>query len=138
MAKRHHPNEMTRQRVERLAADGGTHVMIAAQLEISVDTLTRHYAPVLFKAKAAAIMAVGRSVYQRAIAGDNAAAFFYLKCQGGWRESSRVELTFSPEPAQSGVMLIPTCDPHEWERIVAVQQAKLLERRPGREVAGES
>lgn len=45
----------------------------------------------LKKGKAKAVAGIGRGVLARALAGDNSASFFYLKCQGGWSEKIQIE-----------------------------------------------
>jgi hypothetical protein len=49
------------------------------------------------KGKANAIANVAKGLLQRAIAGDNTAAIFYLKTQAQWNE--RVELAVTERPA---------------------------------------
>lgn len=43
------------------------------------------------RGKAKAIAHVANSLLQKARSGDNAAMFFFLKTQGGWRETARIE-----------------------------------------------
>jgi len=47
------------------------------------------------KGRAKAIGSVSKSLLQKAIAGDNTAAIFYLKTQAGWKETSVVDNTSS-------------------------------------------
>lgn len=48
----------------------------------------------LKKGKAKAVAKIGQGVMSRALNGDNASAFFYLKCQGGWSEKIQIEGDF--------------------------------------------
>jgi len=43
------------------------------------------------KGKAKAIGSVSKGLLQKAIAGDNAAAIFYLKTQAGWKETQHIQ-----------------------------------------------
>ena len=45
------------------------------------------------RGKAKAIGAVAKGLLQQALAGDKAAAMFYLKTQAGWRETNIQEIT---------------------------------------------
>ena len=47
------------------------------------------------KGKAKAIGSVSKGLLQKAMAGDNTAAIFYLKTQAGWKETSVVDNTSS-------------------------------------------
>lgn len=75
----------------RILAKVLSHEMIAEQLGISVDTLTRYYGAELRAGKREAIAAVGAMVLRKALAGDKTMAIFYLRTQGKW--NTRVELT---------------------------------------------
>ena len=44
------------------------------------------------RGKARAIGAIGQSLLTKARAGDTASMIFYLKTQGGWRETAQIEL----------------------------------------------
>lgn len=55
------------------------------------------------RGKALAIAKVGQGVLQKAIAGDAASSFFYLKTQAGWRETNNLnhvseDGTMAPKP----------------------------------------
>jgi len=45
------------------------------------------------KGRAKAIASISQGVVKRAMDGDNACAFFYLKTQAGWKETQVVELS---------------------------------------------
>ena len=65
--------------------------MIAEALDISIDTLRRHFRHELQEGKREAVAAVGGKLLAKALAGHPASMIFYLKTQGKW--SSRIELT---------------------------------------------
>lgn len=66
--------------------------MIAQVLGIAPRTLRKHYAVELENGREIALAAVVNVAYKLAVSGNcPAATFFYLKTQGGWRETDRVE-----------------------------------------------
>lgn len=83
----HVPTDRTRHLVETWAMVGTPHHVIASQLDISVDTLTRRYKPELTEAQQRGLANVAATLYSKAMAGDVAALIFYLKSKGrllGW------------------------------------------------------
>lgn len=82
----HEPTEVTRTLVRELKAAGCTHVYIARRLGICDDLLGKHYAAEIEDAMQGAVAELARSIYARGLGGDNACAFFWLKCRAGWRE----------------------------------------------------
>ena len=50
------------------------------------------------KGKARAIGSIAQTLIQKARGGDTASMIFYLKTQGGWRETVAVEQLAEPEP----------------------------------------
>ena len=93
------PHEKTKENSDvarRLAALGCPFEDIAKKLQISSDTLTRHYKDELDAGRIDANSAVAGSLYRKAINGDTAAAIFWLKTRGGkgvWKETDRLEVT---------------------------------------------
>ena len=87
------PTDAERQEVTTMTIGGLTQIQIAECLRdgIDVKTLRKHFREELDIAKAKAIANLGASCYKRAMAGDNASTFFYLKTQGGWKEKSEIE-----------------------------------------------
>lgn len=85
--------------VSRLASYGLTQEQIADFFGLSESKLRRQFMddPVLYdaykKGRAEALSKVAQTVYEKAIGGNVACAFFYLKTQAGWRETERVEMT---------------------------------------------
>jgi hypothetical protein len=91
----HEPTEKTRLLVTELTAFGITQEKVAHRLDISVDTLARHYRSELNNAKTNAVHQVATGLFDKAINGDIAAQMFYLKTQGRWREKDPEEDTAS-------------------------------------------
>lgn len=60
--------------------------MIAAALDLSVDTLQRHYRKELDAGRREAVAAVGAKLLSRALAGHPACMIYYLKTQGKWTQ----------------------------------------------------
>lgn len=91
--KQHIPTEEQREEVERMKAIGMTNEEIAYVLKLTEKTLKKHYEDQLQYGKAKIKAKISGGVIKRAIAGDNACAFFYLKTQEGWREKHEIEQT---------------------------------------------
>ena len=92
----HLPTSETRRQVEALASCGTQYELIARVLDISVPTLTKHYADVLEVAAAKANAMIAQSLYRRALSNDKgaiAAAIFWLKSRAGWRDHGPVDET---------------------------------------------
>lgn len=82
-------------RIERLAALGMTQADAGYILSISADTIQRHYAEAWNKGKAKAKANIAGKLYEKAMAGDSASIFFWLKTQAGWREVQKIDMTSS-------------------------------------------
>lgn len=92
----HSPTPETRRQVEALASSGTQYELIARVVDISVPTLTKHYADVLEVAAAKANAMIAQSLYRRALSNDKgavAAAIFWLKSRAGWRDHGPVDDT---------------------------------------------
>ena len=89
------PTDVERSQVKTMVISGITQEMIAACMNggegIDVKTLRKYYKPELDTAKAIAVANMGRKLYERGIKGSTTDAIFYLKTQGGWKETSVVE-----------------------------------------------
>jgi len=89
-------DDMIRQ-LETLAAYGLTQGQIALVLGMAKPTLENKLRdnPVAKlswqRGKAKGIANVAKTVYNAAMNGDKASAFFYLKTQAGWRETQSIE-----------------------------------------------
>lgn len=86
----HQPTEETRNLVKTWARVGTTQLVIARELGISEDTLSKYYACELADASARGVATVASSLYAKAIAGDTTAMIFFLKTRGRWREKDDV------------------------------------------------
>jgi hypothetical protein len=80
------PTDEVRAKVRLWAAVGTTQEVIASELGISVDTLTRYYRAELDEASARGVANVAANLYTKAMAGDVTSMIFYLKTRGRWRE----------------------------------------------------
>ncbi len=89
------PTETERKQVEALSGYGLPLDQIAVLVRkgISVDTLTTHFAEELISGKAKANAGVGRTLHQKAMAGDTTAAIWWSKTQMRWSETQKFEHT---------------------------------------------
>lgn len=87
----HIPTEETRKLVRSLSAVGIRYVDIASKLEISDDTLVKHYKKDLEDGRIDANASIGQTLFQQAKNGNTAAAIFWLKTRAGWKETNAVE-----------------------------------------------
>ena len=90
------PTAAHRAQVLVSAGVGSPHWLIASNLGISEDTLTRHFADELAKGRARAIEQMAKTCYARALGtgvGAHVLMMFWLKTQAGWKETSVTELT---------------------------------------------
>ena len=93
--KLHTPTDETRRLVKTLSAVGIRHEDIADKIEISADTLVKHYKKELDDGRVDANAAVARSLYEQAKAGNTTAMIFWLKTRAGWKETDRHEIAGS-------------------------------------------
>lgn len=110
--KKHEPTSELRRVVERGCIAGFTQEDIAKIVGISVDTLTLYYPEELNTAHLKVVSGISAKLAQKALGGDNACMFFYLKTRGGWQEVQRHEHT-----GKDGSDLIPTVN-------VTIKQSK--------------
>ena len=82
-------------KIEHLAALGMTQADVGYILGFSEDTISRHYPEAWAKGKAVAKAKVAGKLFEKAMSGDGASIFFYLKTQAGWRETQHVDHTSS-------------------------------------------
>ena len=87
----HKPTPETRKLVESMCASGISHEQMALVIEIDPKTLRKHYRKELDTSKAKALAQVAGKLYQNCMAGDRASIFFYLKTQGQWSETHKIE-----------------------------------------------
>jgi len=87
----HIPTEETRKLVRSLSAVGIKYVDIANKLDISDDTLVKHYKKDLEDGRVDANASIGQTLFQQAKNGNTAAAIFWLKTRANWKETNAIE-----------------------------------------------
>ncbi len=87
------PTPEQRAQVSRLKFGGANDETIAAVLEISVNTLVKHFFRELDLSRAELLGQVAASLYNAALGGNVVAGIFIMKTRGGWRETDRHEIT---------------------------------------------
>ena len=90
------PTDEDREHAETLAGFGLTEVNIAALVcgGISVATLRDRFAEELVRGRAKAHAGIGKTLYQKAMAGDVASLIWWTKTQMRWTEAPRqIELS---------------------------------------------
>jgi hypothetical protein len=89
------PTDAERKQVEALSGYGLPIDQIAVLVRdgIHVDTLRKHFATQLVSGKAKANGQVGKTLFQKVIAGDTTAAIWWSKTQMRWTETQKVELS---------------------------------------------
>lgn len=93
--KLHVPTSETQKLVRTLSAVGVPYVDIASKIEITHDTLVKHYKKELTDGRIDANAAIGQTLFQQAKDGNTSAAIFWLKTRAGWKEISGVDHTSS-------------------------------------------
>lgn len=69
-----------------MVSAGLTQVSIAQILEMSQDTLAKHYRKELDSGLDESIALAERSLYRRGLKGDTTALIFWLKARASWRD----------------------------------------------------
>ena len=87
----HIPSEESRKLVKGLSAVGIRYVDIAQKLEITDDTLRKHYKKELEEGRIDANTTIGTTLFQQAKAGNTTALIFWLKTRAGWKETNVTE-----------------------------------------------
>ena len=89
------PTDSERKQVEALSGYGLPIDQIGALIRdgISVDTLRAHFASEMQSGKAKANAQVGKTLFQKVMAGDTTAAIWWSKTQMRWAETQKHELT---------------------------------------------
>ena len=87
--------DIERRQVEAMSGYGVPFEQIAALVRdgIDIDTLRKYFSPELINGKAKANAQIGKGIFQKAMAGDTTAQIWWSKCQMGWKETQRHELT---------------------------------------------
>jgi|TARA_R110001592_G_scaffold308218_2_gene582217 hypothetical protein len=89
----HKPTEEQRKLVKTLSAVGITYEDISTKLDISSDTLTKHYKSELLDGRIEANATIGQSLFQNAKDGNTSAQVFWLKTRAQWKETNTLELS---------------------------------------------
>jgi hypothetical protein len=89
------PTDSERKQVEALSGYGLPIEQIAVLVRngIHVDTLRAHFGTELVSGKAKANGQVGKTLFQKVMAGDTTAAIWWSKTQMRWAETQKHELT---------------------------------------------
>lgn len=89
------PTDSERKQVEALSGYGLPIEQIAVLVRdgIDTDTLRKHFATELVSGKAKANGQVGKTLFQKVMAGDTAAAIWWSKTQMRWKEVQQHEIT---------------------------------------------
>lgn len=89
------PTDAERKQVEALSGYGLPIEQIAVLIRegIDTDTLRKHFAIELQSGKAKANAQVGKTLFQKVMAGDTTAAIWWSKTQMRWAETQKHELT---------------------------------------------
>jgi hypothetical protein len=85
---KHVPTPESRRLVQHLAANGQTTEQIGRAMDLSADTIQRHYKPELETAKDKLTALVTGKLIEKIHRGETAAIIFWLKSQAGWREKA--------------------------------------------------
>lgn len=84
--------------VKTLALSGVTQAVCAKAMDISVDTIQKHYKEEWTEGAVIATAKVAANLYQHAISKDPrclSAAIFWMKTRGGWKENQVIEANIS-------------------------------------------
>ena len=106
----HIPTDITRAVVESHAILGTPQEGIAALIGISDDTLRKHYREILDNAKLELDAKLCGVLVQKALRGEDASLFFYLKTKAGFKETARVEGDLNANHTHTGAVEISPTD----------------------------
>ena len=89
------PTDAERKQVEALSGYGLPieQISVLVRNGIDTDTLRKHFATELVSGKAKANGQVGKTLFQKVMAGDTTAAIWWSKTQMRWAETQKHELT---------------------------------------------
>jgi hypothetical protein len=89
------PTDAERKQVEALSGYGLPFDQIGALIRdgIHIDTLRAHFSSELVSGKSKANAQVGKTLFQKVMAGDTTAAIWWSKTQMRWAETQKHELT---------------------------------------------
>lgn len=107
--KLHKPTEETRRLIKQLSAVGTRHVDMAQKLDITHDTLVKHYKAEIEEGRIDANASIAQTLFQQAKEGNTTAAIFWLKTRAGWKETNGLEVTGQDgAPLNSPIIVIGT------------------------------
>lgn len=87
----HTPLEEHKEVVKNLAAHGVPQEIIADSLGIHDETFRKYYMEEWREGRSKAVIGGAKKLYEKVLEGDNASLFFYLKTQGGYRETNVIQ-----------------------------------------------
>jgi hypothetical protein len=93
-----------------MAQYGVPETDIADSLGISKHTLLKLYGADMRAGRSFAKAKIGKTLYQKAVAGDTALLIFYAKTQMGWRETQRIDHTVKAVVQEGKVNLAEISD----------------------------
>ena len=95
------PSEEQRRTVKAMAGFGVPQDDIATYLEVDPKTLRKHFRRELDGGTLEANAKVAQSLFNMATSGKNvAAAIFWMKARGGWREKHDVQVSMTDDVSQ--------------------------------------
>ena len=101
MTRRHEPSEDDRRTVRALSCYGVPHEDIATHMDMDAKTLRKHYRRELDRGTIEANAKVAATLFTMATVDKNvAAAIFWMKARGGWREKPLPDEEKKVEPTQ--------------------------------------
>jgi hypothetical protein len=89
----HDPSKSTKNQVSTMVMAGIRQDVIADILDIDAKTLRKYYRKELDTAKSKVITTVASKLYDQCLGGNVPAMVFFLKTQGGWRDSTNINHT---------------------------------------------
>jgi hypothetical protein len=92
----HEPTDDLRECVAALTAYGTTQEQIAQYIGITVPTLHKYYRRELDFGALEKNLAVGNSLFRKAVDGDTGAMIWWSKTRMGWKEGAREERNDTP------------------------------------------
>lgn len=102
----HIPDEKSRLLVKSLSAVGIRYVDIAQKLDITDDTLRKHYRKELEDGRIDANASIGNTLFNQAKNGNTSAAIFWLKTRAGWKETSVTEHAIGEGQEIKGINMV--------------------------------
>ncbi len=102
----HIPDDKSRLLVKSLSAVGIRYIDIAQKLDITDDTLRKHYKKELEEGRIDANTQMGTTLFQQAKAGNTTALIFWLKTRAGWKETNVTEHAIGEGQEIKGINMV--------------------------------